>query len=194
MAEMRSILPGYEIRPLKDYLSLMNSTNLPGLNDFVGSMIGLAVAIGFLVIFLSMYTTVVERTRDIGVLKSMGASRGYIIRALLGETAIICAVGILLGFGLSYLVRAFFLSALPHAHNSDHSRLARPRRLNLRRRRTPRRLLSLLARQPQRRRRGPRLRLKITQQQLLRRVSRASTTRICGTITSPPVAPFSARS
>ena len=87
MDEMRAILPGYEIRPLKDFLSLMTSTSLPGLDAFVDSMIALAVAIGFLVIFLSMYTTVIERTRDIGVLKSMGASNAYIIRALLMETA-----------------------------------------------------------------------------------------------------------
>jgi putative ABC transport system permease protein len=113
MDEMRAILPGYEIRPLKDFLSLMTSTSLPGLDAFVDSMIALAVAIGFLVIFLSMYTTVVERTRDIGVLKSMGASNAYIVRALLMETAVICSAGIVVGIGLSYLTRAFFLSALP---------------------------------------------------------------------------------
>src|SRR5271154_4458857 len=93
MDEMRAILPGYEIRPLKDFLSLMTSTSLPGLDAFINSMIALAVAIGFLVIFLSMYTTVIERTRDIGVLKSLGASKAYIIRALLSEAAAICAVG-----------------------------------------------------------------------------------------------------
>jgi len=113
MDEMRAILPGYEIRPLKDFLSLMTSTSLPGLDAFVDSMIALAVAIGFLVIFLSMYTTVIERTRDIGVLKSMGASNAYIVRALLMETAVICSVGIAVGIAMSYLTRAFFLSALP---------------------------------------------------------------------------------
>ena len=113
MDEMRAILPGYEIRPLKDFLSLMTSTTLPGLDAFVDSMIALAVVIGFLVIFLSMYTTVIERTRDIGVLKSMGASNAYIVRALLMETAVICSIGIVVGIALSYLTRAFFLSALP---------------------------------------------------------------------------------
>ena len=53
-------------------------------------MIALAVTIGFLVIFLSMYTTVIERTRDIGVLKSIGASNLNIIRVLLRETMAIC--------------------------------------------------------------------------------------------------------
>lgn len=102
MKEIETLLPRYEIRPLRDYLSLMTPTSVPGLNTFVHSMIVLAVAIGFLVIFLSMYTTIIERTRDIGVLKSLGASKGYIVKALLGETSLICTGGILFGILMSY--------------------------------------------------------------------------------------------
>ena len=113
MDAMRPIFPGYEIRPLKDFLSLMSSANLPGLNAFIESMIALGVSIGFLVILLSMYTTVIERTRDIGVLKSLGASKTYIIRALLGESVLICVVGIGVGIAISYIGRAMFLSSFP---------------------------------------------------------------------------------
>ena len=91
----------------------MSSANLPGLDAFIDSMIALAVSIGFLVILLSMYTTVIERTRDIGVLKSLGASKAYIIRALLGESALICIVGIVAGVGMSYVARAVFLASFP---------------------------------------------------------------------------------
>jgi putative ABC transport system permease protein len=111
--EMRQIFPRYEIRPLKDFLSLMTSSNLPGLDAFVQSMIALGVAIGFLVIFLSMYTTVVERTREIGVLKSIGASKGYIVKALLSEAALICGIGIVAGIAMSYAARAGFLAKFP---------------------------------------------------------------------------------
>jgi putative ABC transport system permease protein len=113
MDEMHAILPGYEVRPLKDFMSLMTSTALPGLNTFVNSMIALAVAIGFLVIFLSMYTTVIERTRDIGVLKSIGASNIYVVGLLLAETASICGVGVAIGVGMSYATRVLFLSTFP---------------------------------------------------------------------------------
>lgn len=113
MDEIRHILPGYTIRPLKDFLSLMTSTNIPGLQAFIDAMIALAVAIGLLVIFLTMYTTVVERTRDIGVLKSLGASQSFIVRALLIESAALCLFGIVVGIGLSYLVRAAFLAGFP---------------------------------------------------------------------------------
>jgi putative ABC transport system permease protein len=113
MAQMRQMFPGYPVRPLKDFLSLMTSTNIPGLETFIDSMIALAVSIGLLVIFLTMYTTVIERTRDIGVLKSLGADRLFIVRALLTESAALCVLGILAGVGLSYAVRGAFLAGFP---------------------------------------------------------------------------------
>lgn len=111
--EVRGLLPRYEIRPLKDYISLMTSSNLPGLNVFINVMIGIAVAIGFLVIFLSMYTTIIERTHEIGVLKSLGASKGYIVEIVLSETTLLCAAGVAAGVGLSFLMRAVFTRVFP---------------------------------------------------------------------------------
>jgi putative ABC transport system permease protein len=111
--ELHHVLPGYTIRPLKDFLSLMTATNIPGLKTFIHAMIALAIAIGLLVIFLTMYTTVIERTRDIGVLKSLGADRSFIVRALLTESAALCVLGIGAGIGLSYLVRAAFIAGFP---------------------------------------------------------------------------------
>ncbi len=113
MDQIRQVFPRYEIRPLKDFLSLMTSSSIPAMDAFVDAMIVLAVAIGFLVIFLSMYTTVLERTREIGVLKSLGAGKQYIIRALLMETLLICGLGIVAGIGLSYAVRAVLYAKFP---------------------------------------------------------------------------------
>jgi putative ABC transport system permease protein len=111
--EMRHLLPGYTVRPLKDFLSLMTSTNIPGLRTFINAMIALAVAIGLLVIFLTMYTTVIERTRDIGVLKSLGADKKFIVRTLLMESAVLSLFGIAAGVAISYGVRAAFLAGFP---------------------------------------------------------------------------------
>jgi putative ABC transport system permease protein len=113
MENMRHVLSGYTVRPLKDYLSLMTSTNIPGLESFINAMILLAITIGLLVIFLTMYTTVIERTRDIGVLKSLGANHWFVIRALLSESTALCMLGIAAGVGLSYLVRVGFVWKFP---------------------------------------------------------------------------------
>jgi len=113
MDEIRELLPHYEIRPLKDFISLMTSSNLPGLGAFINVMIGIAVVIGFLVIFLSMYTTIIERTREIGVLKALGASKTYIVRIILSETTLLCAAGVVGGIGLSFLMRSIFIKLFP---------------------------------------------------------------------------------
>jgi putative ABC transport system permease protein len=111
--EIKTLLPNHPVRPLKEFMSLMTSTNIPALQTFINAMIALAVSIGLLVIFLTMYTTVLERTRDIGVLKSLGAGKAMIVRALLTETAALCVLGIFAGIALSYLVRAGFGAAFP---------------------------------------------------------------------------------
>jgi putative ABC transport system permease protein len=111
--EVGQLLPRYTVRPTKDFISLMTSSNLPGLGVFVNSMIGLAVAIGFLVIFLSMYTTVTERTREVGTLKALGASKSYIARVILSETTLLCLIGIAGGIGMAYGVKGLFLHAFP---------------------------------------------------------------------------------
>lgn len=113
MNEISELLPRYEIRSIKDYMSLMTSTNLPGLGAFIDVMISIAVCIGFLVIFLSMYTTIIERTREIGVLKSLGASKIYIVQIFLSETALLCFGGAVAGVGLSYVMRVIFLKIFP---------------------------------------------------------------------------------
>ena len=111
--EIRQLLPRYEIRPLKDFISLMTSSNLPGLGAFINVMIGIAVVIGFLVIFLSMYTTIIERTREIGVLKALGASKPFIVQIILSETTLLCVAGVIGGIGLSFLMRSIFIKLFP---------------------------------------------------------------------------------
>ena len=113
MDEIKEILPTNKVQPVKEYMSMMNSSNIPALQTFINAMIALAVTIGLLVIFLSMYTTVLERTRDIGVLKSLGAGKLLIVRALLAETTLLAILGIFAGIGLSYAVRAGFLKLFP---------------------------------------------------------------------------------
>lgn len=111
--EIKQLLPGYEIRPLKDFLSLMSSSTIPGLGVFINIMISIAVAIGFLVIFLSMYTTIIDRTREIGVLKALGASKAYIVEIILSETTFLSLIGIAAGIGLSFLLRSIFIHMFP---------------------------------------------------------------------------------
>jgi putative ABC transport system permease protein len=110
---IRQLLPKYQVLPVKEYMSLMTSNNLPFLNDFIAVIIAIALGIGFLVIFLSMYTTITERTREIGILKSLGASKGYIIAVILREAGLLSVVGIIAGYGVAAVARKGILAKFP---------------------------------------------------------------------------------
>jgi putative ABC transport system permease protein len=102
-------IPGmqsYGVHSLKEYLSLMTSASIPGLTTVINVVIGIAMIIGFIVIFQAMYAAVMERTREIGILKSLGAGKLYIVNVVLRETLLIAIGGVILGIAISYGARA----------------------------------------------------------------------------------------
>ena len=103
----------YDVQTVDELLSTLTPNKLPGFNIGLRIVIGTAVIIGFLVIFQSMYTAVMERTREIGILKSLGASRLYIVAVVLRETGLLAFTGIALGVGVTYLMRTVFHYKFP---------------------------------------------------------------------------------
>jgi putative ABC transport system permease protein len=98
-------IPGmesYSVMSMRELLSLMTTDKFPGLSAFIKVVVGIAVVIGFIVIFQSMYTAVMERTREIGILKSLGASKLYIVRVILRETLLLAIAGIVVGILISF--------------------------------------------------------------------------------------------
>jgi len=103
----------YFVRSMQEYLSMMTPSNLPGFRPFIGIVIGVSLVIGFLVIFQSMYTAVMERTREIGILKSIGASKAYIVNVILRETVLLAVAGIVVGIIVSMVARTAIVHRWP---------------------------------------------------------------------------------
>jgi len=103
----------YSVRSMAEYLSMMTPDNLPGFNVAIEIVIGIAVVVGFLVIFQAMYAAVMERTREIGILKSMGASKLYIVNVVLRETLLLAIVGIVAGILISLATRRVIMFERP---------------------------------------------------------------------------------
>jgi len=95
----------YGVHSMSEYLSMLTPDNIPMLSTFIRIVIGIAVTIGFIVIFQAMYAAVMERTREIGILKSLGASKFYIVSAILRETTVLSIGGIIVGFLISLAAR-----------------------------------------------------------------------------------------
>jgi putative ABC transport system permease protein len=99
-------LEGYTIWSMEDVASqLRESVNSQGLNEFIGVIIGIGVVIGFAVVCLSMYMAVLQRTREIGILKSLGGSKVFILRIIWAEALLLGLGGTVLGILLSYGAR-----------------------------------------------------------------------------------------
>jgi putative ABC transport system permease protein len=112
-AEILKLAPNNRVRSMSEYVTLMSSSNLPELKPFIRSMVGLGMLIGFLVVLLNMHTMVMERTREVGILKALGFSRFDVVRMLLGETFFLALFGSLLGIVLTLVTQAILKEANP---------------------------------------------------------------------------------
>ena len=115
MAELKApdFLPDYNIYTMEEFTSLLTVENVGGLSTFIHVMVGIGVVIGFAVVLLSMYMAVLQRTREIGILKALGASRWFILKIILAEAAIMGLGGTVVGIGLSFAARALILALYP---------------------------------------------------------------------------------
>jgi putative ABC transport system permease protein len=111
--QLNQLLPGYTLQDVKELETLMSSTNIPGLSAFIQAVVVVALCIGVLVIFLSMYTTITERTREIGILRSLGASKAYIVGLIFQEATLICVLGVIFGVGSSFMIERILETVFP---------------------------------------------------------------------------------
>ncbi|HEX4748162.1 MAG TPA: FtsX-like permease family protein [Bryobacteraceae bacterium] len=98
---------------VSDFVAQFSVNNVPALRAFIGVITGLAVVVGFLVVFLSMYTAVVERTREIGILKALGAKPFTILDILVREAVLLALVGCVVGIALSFAAKAAVTQLMP---------------------------------------------------------------------------------
>jgi putative ABC transport system permease protein len=114
---LKAKLVDYPIYSMEDFTSLMTADNIPLLSPFIRVMIGISVFIGFAVVCLSMYMAVLQRTREIGILKSLGASKGFVLSIILREAVLMALagtiIGIIMSFGAKALLTVLVPSSLP---------------------------------------------------------------------------------
>ena len=102
MADLKMKMPDFSIYSMADLSSLYSVNSYAGLSEFITVIEGVGVVIGFFVVCLSMYMAVLQRTREIGILKSLGATNGFIIRIILVEGLLLGVGGTIVGIGFSF--------------------------------------------------------------------------------------------
>jgi putative ABC transport system permease protein len=107
-ARIKEKFPDDQMIPTRELPELYLSS-VPALNVFLRVVVGVATTISMLVILLAMYTTVTERTRQIGILKSLGMSKKSIAWVIEQEAILISVLGVFIGVLLTLLVRFFVM-------------------------------------------------------------------------------------
>lgn len=74
------------------------------LSLLLGGIAGISLVVGGIGIMNIMMVTVTERTREIGIRKAIGASRGVILTQFLMEAVVLCMIGCSLGIFLSWAI------------------------------------------------------------------------------------------
>ena len=86
------------------------ASGFAGFNIFLNLVAALAAFISILVILLTMYTSVTERTRQIGILKALGASKAAIAWVFEKEALFISGLGVALGLAIAFIARALLVN------------------------------------------------------------------------------------
>lgn len=116
VARLKEKLKGYTILPMNDFVSQVSSAsnNLVALRYFLNTVIFIATVVGFFAIFLAMYTAITERTREIGILKALGASKQFVLAVFVKESLLLCAAGLIGGVALSFAGKWLLGRVLPN--------------------------------------------------------------------------------
>ena len=100
-ARINKTLPGNTVNLTRDMI-INAKDQFPALETFLRVLVGLGAFVSTLFVLLSMYTTIIERRKEIGILKSMGASKSFVIKVIEGEALLIGVLGVIFGLAVSF--------------------------------------------------------------------------------------------
>lgn len=101
-AAIRKVGYSLDVVPLSQYRAMLQA-KWGMMLHYIDAVNGMAMVIAFLFILVTLYMMVLQRTREIAILKSFGASNGFILRQVLEEGLILTCSGAAAGIAMSYL-------------------------------------------------------------------------------------------
>jgi len=108
-SQLSRLLENYTVNTMDEITAMYNVDQIPAIKPFTVVVAAIGVVIGVTVVWLSMYMVVLQRTREIGILKALGASKSFILGIILAEATLLGAGGTILGivfsFGSQWLIR-----------------------------------------------------------------------------------------
>ena len=113
VVKLKKILPTHPVYSMEEFISLFTAQTKAMGTEFIAVIVGIAISVGFIVVLLAMYTAVLDRTREVGILKALGASPNYILQIFLRESVGMTVCGIVVGIAIAYIARTFVDRTFP---------------------------------------------------------------------------------
>lgn len=112
-AALARALPGTETHTSEDFASSFAERVNSGFLAVVGVLVGIGFVVGGAVVALTTYTATVERAREFGVLKAIGASGGFLYRVVLSQSLTVGVLGSLAGIAAAVAATHLIRDAVP---------------------------------------------------------------------------------
>ena len=106
-------VPGSEAHTASEFAAATHHLVQQGFLPVVGALVGIGFAIGGAVIALTIYTATIEKARDFGVLKAIGADDGFLYRIVVVQSLAVGALGTALGVGAAIVAASLIRERVP---------------------------------------------------------------------------------
>jgi putative ABC transport system permease protein len=112
-AALTGALPGTEVHTGEQFATSFANRVNAGFLAVVGVLVGIGFVVGGAVIALTTYTATVERAREYGVLKAVGASGRFLYRVVVGQSLMVGVLGAAVGIGAAVAATRLIRSGVP---------------------------------------------------------------------------------
>ncbi len=108
-----AVVPGSEAHTSAEFARAFSRLVSSGFLSVVGVLVGIGFVVGGAVIALTTYTATVEKARDFGVLKAVGASASFVYRIVVWQSLLVGLAGALLGIAASAVAADLITRRVP---------------------------------------------------------------------------------
>jgi len=108
-----AVLPGSEARTSEQFADATARLVNEGFLPVVGALVAIGFLVGGAVIALTTYTATIEKARDFGVLKAIGASDRFLYRIVVEQSVIVGVTGAALGVAASAVAASLIERRVP---------------------------------------------------------------------------------
>jgi putative ABC transport system permease protein len=112
-ARTRTAIAGSETHTADEYAAAFGELINQGFLPVVGALVAIGFIVGGALIALTIYTATVERARDFGVLKALGASGGFLYGIVVRQSLAVGTLGAALGVGAAGVAASVIRRSVP---------------------------------------------------------------------------------